>query len=90
MLIIKLWLVGHAPNGTPIYAFFWKDTHCRSQGRFMANSKRTYIKMSRDKKFQLEKHTRWSIQVQLLALLRELDEPEFNQWLYRFYPNLLD
>jgi hypothetical protein len=89
MRIIKLWRVAIAKDGQmPVFAFFWASGTVSGQGRFIANSKRTFIRLATDKKIKMEKHTRWSIQVQLLAHLKEVHPREFDQWLGRFYPKL--
>jgi len=89
MFIKKLWRVAAVKNASmPVFAFYWEDEHSTGEGRFIANSKRTYIRMSTDRRFRLKNNCRWSIQVQLLAHLRAIHPREFNQWLDRFYPNI--
>jgi hypothetical protein len=91
LIVIKLWKVLVAKNGLlPVFAFFWVAGPISGQGRFVANSKRTFIRLATDKKIKLMKHTRWSIQVQLLAHLKEVHPAEFSYWLGRFYPQIAD
>lgn len=88
-LVTKFWRIGSLPTGTQLFGFRWQVQDVAGQGRFTANSKRTYIRLSTDKRIRMGPHTRWSWQVQLLAHLKETDQREFTQWLERFYPQFL-